>query len=63
MQDTSLEPGPASQLPLVRDEAGTPVPRSKLLAVERRLAVKCLLYALLADKRLAPGKSRGRPAP
>lgn len=58
MQDTSLEAVPGSILEYVKDEAGTLVSRSTLLALERRLASKCLLYALLADKRLAPSKSR-----
>lgn len=56
-QDTALEPGPASQLPAIKDEAGALVPRSTLLALERSLAAKCLLYAVLADKRVAPSES------
>lgn len=53
-QDTSLEPRPGTPLPLVRDEAGNPVPRALLLQRERREAARCLLYCCVRDQRLAP---------
>lgn len=38
----------------MRDEAGIPVPRTLMLQLERRLAAKALVYALVADQRAAP---------
>ncbi|GIL51286.1 hypothetical protein Vafri_7316 [Volvox africanus] len=54
LRDTSLEPRPDTPLPIVRDEAGNPVPRTVLLQKERREAARCLLYCCTRDPHVAP---------